>query len=156
MYKKLAILGLSAALLQGCASVSMESEQSSNQAKSFAEPTKGFANLYVYRSTSVGQALKKDIWLNDECIGASANNVFFVKEIIGEGAEHRLSTESEFSPNHLLFNAESGKSYYVQQYIKMGVFVGGANLKLVDEAKAKQKIAKLKLATLGNCSTPNP
>ena len=154
MYKKLAILGLSAAFLHGCASVNMESDHASNQAKNFAEPSPGSANLYIYRSTFGGQALKKDIWLNGECIGASANNVFFFEEIIAEGAEHKISTESEFSPNHLLFNAESGKNYYVQQHIKMGVFVGGANLRLVDEAKAKQKIAKLKLARQGSCSRP--
>ncbi len=38
----------------------------------------------------------------------------------------------------------------------MGVFVGGAKLRLVEEAKAKQAIAKLKLARQGNCSKPNP
>lgn len=156
MYKKLAILGLSAAFLHGCASVNMESDHASNQAKQFAAPSEGSANLYIYRSTFGGQALKKDIWLNGDCIGASANNVFFLKEIIGGGAEHKVSTESEFSPNHLLFNAESGKNYYVQQYIKMGVFVGGANLRLVDEATAQKTIAQLKLARQGNCSNPTP
>ena len=156
MYKKLALLGLSAALLHGCASVKVESDYDSDQAKRFAEPNPGSANLYVYRSTSVGQALKKDVWLNDDCIGETANNIFFLKEIIGEGAEHKVSTESEFSPNHLLFNAESGKNYYVQQYIKMGVFVGGANLRLVEEDKAQKAIAKLKLATQGNCSQAHP
>ncbi len=156
MYKKLAILGLTAAFLQGCASVNMQSDNANNQAKKFAAPPEGSANLYIYRATSIGQGLKKDIWLNDNCVGESANNVFFFKEIIGEGAEHKISTESEFSPNHLLFNAQSGKNYFVEQYIKMGVFVGGAKLRLVEEAKAKQAIAKLKLARQGNCSKPNP
>lgn len=156
MYKKLAILGFSVAFLHGCASVNMESDHASNQAKQFAAPPEGSANLYIYRATSVGQGLKKDVWHNDDCVGETANNIFFLKEIIGDGTEHKISTESEFSPNHLLFNAESGKSYFVEQYIKMGVFVGGANLKLVEEEKAKQKIAKLKLATPGNCSNPTP
>lgn len=154
MYKKLVILGLSAALLQGCASVPMDTDSNTHQAKKYSAPLPGNANLYIFRAGSVGQALKKDIWLNGECIGASANNVFFFEEIIAEGAEHKISTESEFSPNHLLLNAESGKNYFVEQYIKMGVFVGGANLRLVDEAKAKQKIAKLKLARQGSCSRP--
>ncbi|HHX06356.1 MAG TPA: DUF2846 domain-containing protein [Pseudomonas sp.] len=156
MHKKFAVLGLSVALLQGCASVNMESDQASYKASNFSEPSPGFANLYIYRSTSVGQGLKKDVWLNNDCVGETANNVFFLKEVIGEGAEHKVSTESEFSPNHMLFNAESGKNYYVEQYIKMGVFVGGANLRLVDETKAKQQIAKLKLATKGKCSKPHP
>lgn len=156
MHKKLATLVFSAVFLHGCASVPMDNVQSNSQAKQFAEPLPGSANLYIYRATVVGQALKKDIWLNDECVGASANNIFYLTEIIGEGAEHRLSTESEFSPNHLEFKAESGKNYFVEQYIKMGVFVGGANLRMIDEAKAKQKIAKLNLARGGNCSKPQP
>lgn len=156
MYKKFALLGLSAALLHGCASVNLESESTSYQAKQFDEPNSDSANLYIYRATKAGQALKKDIWLNDECIGESANNVFFLKEITGGGTEHKISTESEFSPNHLTFKAESGKNYYVQQYIKMGVFAGGANLRMVDEAKAKQVISKLHLATQGNCSKTQP
>lgn len=154
MYKKLAIFGLAAALLQGCASVPMDTDNNTHQAKKYSAPSPGNANLYIFRAGNIGQALKKDIWLNGECIGASANNVFFFKEIIAEGAEHKISTESEFSPNHLLLNAESGKNYFVEQYIKMGVFVGGANVRLVDEAKAKQKIAKLKLARQGSCSRP--
>lgn len=156
MYKKLAVIGLSVALLHGCASVPMESDHASGQAKQFAAPSPGSANLYIYRAGKVGQALKKDIWLNGECVGESANNVFFLKEIIGEGAEHKISTESEFSPNHLLINADSGKNYFVEQYIRMGVFVGGANLRLVEEEKAKKKITKLKLAKQGTCSKPTP
>ena len=156
MYKKLAITGLFAALLYGCVSVPMESEQASNQAKQFAAPTGDTANLYIYRATKAGQALKKDIWLNDECIGESANNVFFLAEIMGNGTQHKISTESEFSPNDLLITADSGKNYFVEQYIKMGAFVGGANLRLVEEEKAKNKIATLKLAKQSNCSKPYP
>lgn len=156
MYKKLAALGFLAVFLHGCASVPMESNQASNQAKQFATPVSGSANLYVYRATSVGQGLKKDIWLNDDCLGETANNIFFLKEIMGEGTEHKLSTESEFSANHLLVKADSGKNYFVEQYIKMGVFVGGANLRLVDEATAKKKIAKLELATSGRCNKAHP
>lgn len=34
----------------------------------------------------------------------------------------------------------------------MGVFVGGANLKLVDEQEGKEAVAKLELAKKGTCS----
>ena len=115
MYKKLAIFGLAAALLQGCASEPMDTDRNTHQAKKYSAPLPGNANLYIFRAGNIGQALKKDIWLNGECIGASANNVFFFEEIIAEGAEHKISTESEFSPNHLLLNAESGKNYFVEQ-----------------------------------------
>lgn len=156
MYKKLAAFGFLAALLQGCASVPMEADQASSNAKKFDKPPVGSANLYIYRATKVGQGLKKDIWLNGDCVGQTANNIFFLKEISGDGAEHKLATESEFSPNYLLLKADSGKNYFIEQYIKMGVFVGGANLRLVDETKAKNTIAKLKLAKQGSCSNDHP
>ena len=66
-----------------------------------------------------------------------------------------MSTESEFSPNHLNVTTQSGKNYYVQQYIKPGVFVGGANVKLVDETEGQQAIEKYSLAVGGKCSKPS-
>lgn len=112
--------------------------------------------MYIYRSGSLGKGLKKDVWLDDNCIGETASKVFFYQEIIANGTEHKISTESEFSANHLLLKAESGKNYFVEQYLKMGVFVGGANLRLTDEDTAKKKIAKLSLATPGSCSKEHP
>jgi hypothetical protein len=58
---------------------------------------------------------------------------------------HSLSTESEFSDNTLNLEVTGGKNYFVRQYIKMGVFLGGANLELVSE-EGKESIKKCKLA----------
>ena len=129
----------------------MESTEKSDQAKKFAAPTNGNAGLYVYRSGAFGAALKKDVYINDKCIGETAPNVFFYNEVAGN-AEHKVSTESEFSPNDLMVKAAPGKNYFIQQYIKMGVFVGGAGLELVDEEKGKEEVAKLQLAKSGTCS----
>ena len=137
-------------LFAGCASVPMESGQQSQLAKQFNPPPNGDAGLYIYRSGSFGGALKKYVWVDGECIGASAPNVFFYKEVRGD-VKHDLSTDSEFSPNHLSIYTESGKNYFVRQYIKMGVFVGGANLELVDEEKGKAEVEKLEMAIKGNC-----
>lgn len=151
MFKKLALAALATSMLAGCASVPMEDKQASTQAKSFNAPAAGNAGLYIYRAGSLGGALKKDIWLNDKCIGQSAPDVFFYEQVQG-GVEQKISTESEFSPNILLVKTEPGKNYYVRQYIKMGAFVGGANLELVDEQKAQTTISSLELAKKGQCS----
>lgn len=151
MYKKLALIIVTTALFTGCASVQMESAEKSDLAKTFSPPANGNAALYIYRSGVLGGALKKDVWVDGKCIGETAPNVFFYEEVQG-GVPHKISTESEFSPNDLLVNTEKGKNYFVQQYIKMGVFVGGAGLELVDEAKGKKEVEQLKLATKGNCS----
>ena len=120
-------------------------------AKKYEVPSGKNSGLYIYRSGSFGGALKKDVWVDGECIGETAPNVFFYIEVAGD-KEHKVSTESEFSPNDLLVKTESGKNYFVKQYMKMGVFVGGAGVELVDEGKGKSEVQKLKMAKTGNCS----
>jgi hypothetical protein len=143
-------------LLVGCASVPMESTEKTAAAKQFLPPAGGKAGLYLYRYGSFGAALKKDIWLDGKCVGETARNTFFYQEV-DAGVEHKISTESEFSPNDLVLKPENGKLYFIQQFIKFGLVVGGASVKLVDEAEAKKQIQELSLATVGNCSdTPLP
>lgn len=148
--KKIALLALVSVLFTGCASVKMEDDDITTKAKKFAPPSAGKAGLYVYRDSFVGKSLKKDILVDGKCLGESASDVFFRTEVSG-GKEHQISTESEFSPNTLKLIFDAGKNYFVRQYIKMGAFVGGADLELVPEAQGKQAVAKLGMATPGTC-----
>lgn len=151
MYIKFSLAIFTISLSVGCVSVSMESREKSDMTKKFTSPSTDKAGLYIYRSGSYGGALKKDVWIDGKCIGETAPNIFFYEEVAG-GIEHKVSTESEFSPNDLLLKTDGGQNYFVRQYLKMGVFVGGAGVELVDEEKGKQEIAKLELAKKGSCS----
>jgi Protein of unknown function (DUF2846) len=151
MMKKVVFVMLLAVLLTGCASVNMESKEDSAKAKQFAAPQAGNSGLYIYRDSFVGKALKKDIWVDGKCLGESAPDVFFYTEVAG-GKEHSISTESEFSPNALALVVEAGKNYFLRQYIKMGIFVGGAGLETIPEDQGKAAVAKLDLAKPGTCS----
>lgn len=148
----LSISVVGALFLSGCASVPMATEQESVQAKNFATPGENKAGLYIYRDSFVGKALKKDIYLDGKCIGQTADKTFFYTQVTG-GQSHKLSTESEFSPNDLSIYTEPGKNYFVRQYIKMGVFVGGAGLSQSTEEEGKRVISKsgVKLAKEGRC-----
>ena len=57
-----------------------------------------------------------------------------------------LIDQSFLSDNSLELDAESGQNYFVRQYIKLGVFVGGANLELVPEEEGKEGVLECKLA----------
>jgi Protein of unknown function (DUF2846) len=138
-------------LLVGCASVPMESTEKTSAAKQFRNPPDGKSGLYLYRYGSFGAALKKDIWLDGKCVGETARNTFFYQEV-DAGVDHKISTESEFSPNDLVLKTENGKLYFIQQFIKFGLVVGGAGVKLAEESEAKKQIQELSLATPGNCS----
>ena len=138
-------------MLSACVtSVPMGNADVSSKAKIFAPPSEGKAGLYVYRSGILGGALKKDIWVDGHCLGTSAPNVFFYTEVDGD-KEHMVTTASEFSTNSLSLHTEAGKHYFVRQYIKIGAFVGGANVKQVSEAEGKAEVMKLNMAATGQC-----
>ncbi len=139
----------------GCASVPQADSTLSQKVKELKAPSEGQAAVYVYRSKSVvGAALKKDVWLDGACLGETARGTFFYKEVMGD-QEHVISTESEFSPNHLKLKTDAGKSYFIQQYIKPGAFVGGANLKQVSDEEGRKAVNEYSLAKGGDCSKPS-
>ncbi len=140
-----------ALLMSGCASVNMASKEESAKAKEFNIPSQGNSGVYVYRNSFVGKALKKDVWIDGKCIGESAPDVFFYTEVEGNKT-HKIDTESEFSPNTLEIMFVAGTNYFVRQFIKFGVFVGGAGLEEISEEQGKVDIAKLEMAKPGTCS----
>ena len=148
---KVTLLVVFAAVLSGCASVNLASKEETDKAKQFNAPGAGNAGLYVYRNSFVGQALKKDIWVNGKCLGESSADVFFHTQVEG-GKTHKIETESEFSPNALEVFMEAGKNYFIRQYIRFGAFVGGADLEQIPEEQGKADVAKLSLAQQGTCS----
>ncbi len=152
MFKNfLGVIGV-CTMFVGCATVPMGNVETATRIKQFNAAKEGQSNLYIYRSNSiVGAALKKNILLDGKCVGESARGVFFFEEVTGN-QEHKVSTESEFSPNDLIVKTVAGNSYFIEQYIKPGVFVGGANLKLVDEETGKKAIQELSFAEKGHCS----
>ena len=138
-------------IVSGCASVPLETAQINKVAKQFDPPSDGKAGLYIYRNTFYGGAAYTDVMVDGYCIGSSAPYVFFYEEVEGDKS-HKVSTESEFSPNDLIVKVKSGMHYFIRQYIKFGVFVGGAGLELVDEEKGKKEVSELDMATKGTCS----
>jgi len=155
MLYRLFAVAVIALLFAGCASVPTESEEHAGKLKAFAAPEQGQAGVYVYRDSSLGASLKKDLWIDGKCLGRSAPKVFFYQAVAGN-QEHDFATESEFSPNHLKVFTEAGKNYFIRQYIKLGVISGGANLEVIDEAKGKKAVEDLKLAVAGSCEKASP
>jgi hypothetical protein len=146
-------IAVAALLISGCASVDMASPVDSIKAREFNPPGQGNASVYIYRNSFAGKVLKKDIWIDGKCIGESAPDVFFHTEVEG-GKMHRVETESEFSPNALDLMFEAGKTYFIRQFIKFGLIVGGADLEQMPEEQGRADVAKLQMAKPGRCSKP--
>ena len=156
MLKKIGMLVLFSTLAAGCASVPLETAQINKVAKQFDPPSDGKAGLYIYRNTFYGGAAHTDVMVDGHCIGSSAPYVFFYEEVEGDKS-YKVSTkfpweESPDPDNDLLIKVKSGMHYFIRQYIKFGVFVGGAGLELVDEEKGKKEVSELDMATKGTCS----
>jgi len=145
MYRKILTLVIlvAAAYLNGCASVPMASVDNDTARKSFPSPSPGTAGLYIYRNTTLGGALKKDIFIDGERVAETAPMTYFYFEV--QGGTRKLSTESEFSPNDLILDVEKGNNYFVRQSMRLGVFVGGSDLEQVSEEEGREGVLECKL-----------
>ena len=139
------------AFLSGCANVPTMDQATALEAIN-SNPPEGQARIYVYRDGLLGASLYKDIYIDGKCLGESAPQTFFYADVEGD-KDHFVSTESEFSPNHLFIHTKANQKYYIQQFLKMGVFVGGAALTQVDKETALRAMLECKLAVPGTCSS---
>ncbi len=112
--------------LSGCATVPMATTENDQLRKQFSAPVEGKAGVYIYRNSNFGSALTKTVSIDGQLVGATAPMTYFYREV--SPGNHTLSTQSEFGNNDLIVATNPGLNYFVRQYIKMGVFVGGANL----------------------------
>jgi hypothetical protein len=113
-------------------------------------PLRSGGRLSFTLGIGLGASLKKDIWVDSRCIGESAQDVFFYTEVKGN-AEHKLSTESEFSPNDLQLRTENGNRQALlhQAVSKAGCVRGRAGLEVVPETEGNAAVANLDLAKDG-------
>lgn len=135
---------ISVLLFLGCATVPMAPVEQDTALKKFSLPATDKAGLYIYRSSGFGSALTKNVYVDGELLGATAPKTYFYMEV--EPGEHEIATQSEFGQNSITFQAEAGRNYFCKQYIKMGVFVGGANVKMVSEEEGMKEVIKCGLA----------
>ena len=149
---KIAASAACVGVMAGCVSVPMAPAEENQKAKTFPAPDDGKSGLFIYRDSYAGKGLKKDVYLDGKCVGETADRVFFYTQVDGN-QQHKVSTESEFSPNDLLLTMEAGKNYFVRQFIKIGVFVGGAGLEQVTDTEGQRVISKreVNLAVQGHC-----
>ena len=130
--------------MAGCATVPMAPTADDQLRKQFSAPSEGKSGLYIYRNSNFGSALKKMLYLDEQEIGETAPMTYFYREV--SPGQHKLSTQSEFGKNDLIIKTDQGMNYFVRQYIKMGVFVGGSNLELVQEEEGKKGVSECNLA----------
>jgi Protein of unknown function (DUF2846) len=115
-------------------------------AKSFSEPSSDFSGIYIFRNSFVGQALRKNLCIDDIELGETVNNVFFYLAIAP--GNHKITTDYGHKKNELELVTEGGKNYFVEQFIEMGSFYGVVGLRQRSNEEGKDEVQQCRLAQL--------
>jgi hypothetical protein len=100
----------------------------------------GNARIFFYRTQVFGAAVQPSIILNQENVGSCEPGGVFFADVAPGKYEASVETEVE---RRLTLVVGPGEEKYVRCHISMGVFVGHANLELVNPAEAKADIQDL-------------
>jgi hypothetical protein len=102
------------------------------------------ALIYVLRPAMMGMAIQTKLAVDGDWKGVNrANNYFFFTL---EPGEHYFCSEAE---NHSLMKlkVEAGKTYYVQQHVRMGMMKARNKIEPMTEEEGKAKLATANLST---------
>src|SRR3974390_2679839 len=134
-----------AALLAACATVPMGSPEDDIRAKSFfTRPDK--ASIYLYRPESLGFAAPITIAIDGRVTGKTLGQTYLLLEV--DPGEHEIASLSEDMAT-LRLNAEPGKSYYVWQEVKVGLWKVRSRLHEMSEAQGRSGVAECTIAKSG-------
>ena len=100
-------------------------------------PDKGL--VYIVRPTMYGNKIQTKVAVNGKWIGANrGHNYFFVTLDPGE---HYFCSKAE-NKSVMALKVEAGKTYFVEQKIKMGFMKARNKLELLPDEEGKKKLAK--------------
>jgi hypothetical protein len=126
--------------LKGCGPKE-EKHSAETDKKTHPEPTPPAdkALLFVVRPTMMGNKIQTKLAVDGTWVGVNrGNNYFFV--VVEPGLRYLCSSAENRSVMKL--TVEAGKTYYLQQKIRMGMMKASNKLELIDEAEGKKALGK--------------
>ncbi len=122
----------------GCATVPMAPQEHDLAAKSFSTQS-DLANLYVYRASSFGTAVKYPVTVDGKMLGELPGATYiFVRVPPGPHTVGVVAQTNKTQP----FTAEAGRNHYVKVTPAMGFLQAAANLTLMTDEKEAQDDVK--------------
>lgn len=101
------------------------------------------ALIYVIRPTHLGALIQTKLAVDTEWVGINRADNYFYFTL--EPGTHYFCSQAE---NHSLLSlvVEAGKTYYLQQKIRMGIMKAQNDLQILDAEEGKKGLAKCKLS----------
>lgn len=99
------------------------------------------ALVYVIRPAKMGFAIKSFFLCDDEILGINRGSSYFFAHV--NPGKHVFWSKSE-NVDALELEVEAGKTYYIQQRVRMGGFRARTKLEVLDEEKGKAALEKCK------------
>lgn len=102
------------------------------------------ALVYVLRPSMMGNKVQTKLAVDGDWKGVNRGNNYFFITI--EPGDHYFCSAAE---NHsvIKLTVEAGKTYYVQQHVRMGVMKARNKIEPMTDEEGKAKLEKLHLAT---------
>lgn len=142
LYYLIILFIFSTIIFTGCASVPMSSLDNDLLGKRFlAQNNK--SNIYLYRNESMGGAVLLTISLDGKVAGQTAAQTYFLWEV--DPGNHEVSSLAE-NVSTLNLATSPGKSYFIWQEIKMGMWTARSLLQEVDRETGEQAVNECKRA----------
>jgi hypothetical protein len=139
-----AVLGATALLtVAGCASVPMAPPEVDRAAKEFPAPPPGRSQVYVYRNESLGSAVRFDLTVDGFLVGSTGPKTYLLFPVTP--GQHTLVSRAE-NADPFPMVTEAGKTYFVWQEVKMGMFSARSRLGLVEAVKGQAGVKACGLA----------
>ena len=107
------------------------------------EPPSDKALVYVIRPTMMGNKIQTKLGVDGQWVGANRGNNYFFLTL--EPGEHNFCSQAE-NRSAVALRVEPGKTYYLQQKIRMGFMKARTSLAVLDEAEGKKGLAKCHLS----------
>lgn len=138
----LGILAVGLALLAGCSAVGKMPIEYDNWAKA-QKPASEDALVYIVRPSNQGKAVLFKVTCDGNPIGATGGaRYIFTKQPPGP---HLFVSKAE-NKSELPIVLEGGKTYYLEQKVKMGLLKARNNLERLDDAEGIEKLARCSLS----------
>lgn len=103
------------------------------------DPKEGHALVYVIRSSRMGSKVQTKLGVDGAWGGVNRARNYFTLDL--PPGEHYFCSKAE-NTSVMALSVEAGRTYYVEQKIKMGFMKARNKLEPISEALAKEKLAK--------------